>query len=252
MNDIQLVVPMAGLGSRFVEAGYKIPKPILPIGKLKMIEVVLRNLTSANVNKVIIVTKTEIAVGASLDALLAAYPLNVEIILIDETTDGPASTCMLAIEKLDLDKPLVIANSDQFLDTNMEVEYESWDGTNLGGVIWAMEDDSPKWSYVRTDLQGLALEVKEKKVISNLATCGVYGYSKARFFVDSYNEMVAAKDLTNNEFYVAPTYNYLIAKGEKIKVRDLGPAGKVMHGLGVPEDYELFLKSEVSLQFNIL
>ena len=108
-----------------------------------------------------------------------------------------------------------------------------------------MEDDSPKWSYVRTDVNGMAIEVREKVVISNLATCGVYAYSEAALFFEAYDEMVESNDRTNNEFYVAPTYNYLISKQKQILVRDLGKAGLVMHGLGTPEDYEKFLISGI-------
>jgi len=250
VKGIQVVIPMAGLGTRFVQDGYSIPKPILPIGNLKMIEVVLQNLTSNHVEKVVIVTKTEISQASSLPQLLSKYPFEVKIILIDETTDGPATTCVLAKNQLDMDKPLVIANSDQFLDTDMELEYDRWDVTTTDGIIWAMEDSSPKWSYVRTDTNGFAQEVREKIVISNLATCGVYAYSRAIEFFDAYDKMVATNDRTNNEFYVAPTYNYLIADGKRILVRDLGKAGTVMHGLGIPEDYEAFLLSGIPARLN--
>ena len=127
----------------------------------------------------------------------------------------------------------------------MNLEYENWDTALTDGIIWAMEDDSPKWSYVRTDVNGMAIEVREKVVISNLATCGVYAYSEAALFFEAYDEMVESNDRTNNEFYVAPTYNYLISKQKQILVRDLGKAGLVMHGLGTPEDYEKFLISGI-------
>jgi NDP-sugar pyrophosphorylase family protein len=245
MNQIQVVIPMAGLGSRFTQEGYTTPKPLLPIGNLKMIEVVLQNLTSDDVEKVVIVTKTVISEASSLPKLLAEYSFDVEIVLIDETTNGPATTCVLAKHHLDMNKPLVIANSDQYLDTDMKSEYQKWDELTMDGIIWAMEDDSPKWSYVRANRNGFAVEVKEKVVISNLATCGVYAYSKAEYFFQAYEAMVSADDCTNNEFYVAPTYNYLVRNGKKIYVRDLGKAGTVMHGLGIPEDYEAFLSSGI-------
>lgn len=245
MKSIQLLIPMAGLGSRFAQEGYSIPKPILPVGNLKMIELVIQNLTSSHVEKLVIVTKNEISESSALPHLLSHYPFEVQIILINETTDGPATTCALAKKHIDMDKPLVIANSDQFLDIDFEIEYMNWESTTSDGIIWAMEDDSPKWSYVRTDSNGHALEVREKVVISNLATCGVYAYTRASDFFQAYEKMVEVNDLTNNEYYVAPTYNYLIANGKRISVRDLGTAGTVMHGLGVPEDYQAFLSSGI-------
>lgn len=245
MKNIQLIVPMAGLGTRFTEKGYKIPKPILPIGSQRMIEIVLQNLTSHHVEKVVVVTKTEISESSSLPKLLTNFQCKVEIILVNETTEGPASTCFLAKNHIDLNKPLVIANSDQYLDTDISVQYENWDGADSDGLIWAMEDNSPKWSFVRTSDEGRALEIREKIVISKFATCGVYAFSKASDFFDAYLEMVHVNDRTNNEFYVAPTYNYLISRGKNIRVINLGPARTVMHGLGIPEDYEAFLASGI-------
>jgi len=250
MKDIQLVIPMAGLGSRFVDQGYSTPKPLLPIGQFKMIEIIIQNLAPANVGVVIVIANRAVAEAWGLHKLLARYNFDFEIILIDELTDGPASTCNLAQPALDMNSPLVIANSDQYLNTDMGLEYEAWLESGAEGVIWAMEDSSPKWSYVRSDDQMHALEVREKVAISNHATCGVYGYRFARDFFDSYEEMKAANDRTNGELYVAPSFNYLIERGKKVLVRNLGPTSQVMFGLGVPEDYEAFLKTEIASRFS--
>ena len=249
MKKIHLLIPMAGLGSRFTAEGYNTPKPLLPIGSFKMIEVVLRNLLSDQVGHVTLVANSKVAKDSNLASLLSTEDFSLDIITIDETTEGPAATCFLAQNSIDLDAPLIIANSDQFLDTNMSSEYREWLNAEVDGVIWAMEDSSTKWSYVRVDSSNLALEVREKEVISKLATCGVYGWTRAKDFFDSYKTMLEMNDRTNGEFYVAPTYNYLIAQEKKILVKNLGLTSKIMHGLGVPNDYETFLSSEVSKRF---
>jgi dTDP-glucose pyrophosphorylase len=249
VKNVQLLIPMAGLGSRFVSKGYSVPKPLLPIGRFRMIQVVLDNLLSSHVECVTLIISRQIADSCNFEELLKDYDLLFEIIQIDEITQGPASTCSLSRNNLNMDLPLVIANSDQFLDIDIKHEYTKWFESDADGVIWAMEDSSNKWSYVKTDLNGHATEVREKEVISNLATCGVYAFSKANDFFDSYDEMVSKDDRTNGEFYVAPTYNYLIDKGKKILVRNLGATSNIMHGLGVPDDYEKFISSTVSDRF---
>jgi dTDP-glucose pyrophosphorylase len=249
MKKIQLLIPMAGLGTRFSLEGYEISKPLLPIGRYKMIEVVLKNLLSKEVGSVTLVANSKVAADSNLESLLSTSSYGLEIITVDQTTEGPASTCYLTRNSIDYEAPLVIANSDQFLDTDMSQEYSQWLNSTVDGIIWAMEDTSPKWSYVKVDSNGFALEIKEKLVISNLATCGVYGFTRAGDFFESYESMLKVGDRTNGEFYVAPTYNYLISQNKRILVKNLGLTSKVMHGLGVPSDYETFLSSEIFKRF---
>jgi NDP-sugar pyrophosphorylase family protein len=240
---------MAGTGSRFKSAGYTTLKPLLPIGRIKMIELVIENLDSPAVSKIVLVALSDVIQSASLSDLSARYQNRIEIVSIDSLTDGPATTCMLARANLNEDDPLVIANSDQFLDVSMSQEYEEW---NEDGFVWCMNDDDPKWSYARLDENNNLVEIIEKVVISNLATCGVYGFAKAKYFFDAYIEMSARNDRTNGELYVAPTYNYLSSRGLKIRAKSLGKTATVMHGLGVPDDYETFLKTDIPAKLGLL
>jgi dTDP-glucose pyrophosphorylase len=111
-----------------------------------------------------------------------------------------------------------------------------------------MEDSDKKWSYVRQSSEGLVEEVREKEVISNVATVGIYGFSSANVMLEAFQEMFSAKDCTLGEYYVAPAYNYIIKQGHPVSVVNLGPVGTVMHGLGIPVDFESFLEKRVSRQ----
>lgn len=246
--SLQLVIPASGLGSRFSVQGYTTPKPLLPVGSKTMIETVLENLSHPKLSKVIVIMNSQQAKSANIEQLLSKRSPKVTLLTIDYLTDGPASTSIIAKPFLDPSLPLVIANSDQYLATDFKKEYEYLASNE--GVIWAMEDNDKKWSYVKVDGEMYATDLKEKEVISPYATCGVYGFAKASSFFNAYQEMVEHKDKVNNEYYVAPSYNYLIAKGERILVRNLGLTKDIMFGLGTPEDYEHFLTTPTMKSLN--
>lgn len=241
-SEIQIVLPMAGLGTRFTEAGYQTPKPLLPIHGVPMFKIVLGNIFSNKVSKVVVITRREWDLTGEIDQLAKSTNTKFRIVEIDYTTDGPASTVMLAQDLLDPDKPVVVANSDQYVNTSIETFYEKLVTSDAVGCIMTMNDKDPKWSFVKLDDQGHVSEVREKEVISNEATVGIYGFKKAQHMIDAINEMREANDRINAEFYVAPAYNYLIASGQAIDVFNTGDVRDVMFGLGIPRDYEFFVE----------
>jgi dTDP-glucose pyrophosphorylase len=243
---IQLVIPMAGLGSRFSEAGYALPKPLLPIHGVPMYKVVIANLMHESVSSITIVCPKKWGLGESIRALSDPLGVPVNVVEIDYITQGPAQTVMLAEPFLDSNLPVVTANSDQFINAELGPFYTSISSSGISGAILCMEDSDPKWSYVRLSNDGFVLDVREKQVVSNLATVGIYGFKSANIMFQGFIEMVAAGDSTNNEYYVAPSYRYLINNGLIVRMENLGPIGKVMYGLGVPNDYEAFLKDPTS------
>ena len=247
MRDIQLVVPMAGKGQRFAVAGYSGLKPLLPIHGQSMISVVLKNLYSEYLSDVILICQRETLETSNLRESLSWLDIPLTILCVDSITEGPADTVLRAKMAIKRDKPLVIANSDQFINGDLSKFYEETRNEDLGGVVLTMEDNDPKWSYARVDSFGHVIEVREKQVISNQATVGVYGFSRAEIAWGCFERMWQANDRTNNEFYVAPSYNYM--EGRKSKVLSLGTINDIMHGIGIPEDYEAFCNSAVSKDF---
>lgn len=247
MRDIQLVIPMAGRGQRFADAGYTELKPLLPIHGQSMISIVLKNLYSENLSDVILICQRETLENANLRESLDWLDVPLTILCVDSITQGPADTVLHARAAIKNDKPLVIANSDQFINGDLSEFYAETRNEQLGGVVLTMEDDDPKWSYARVDSNGNIVEVREKKVISNQATVGIYGFSRADIAWECFDKMWEANDKTNNEYYVAPSYNYM--EGKFSRVLSLGAINEIMHGIGIPEDYREFCNSQISIDF---
>ena len=240
-GDIQLVIPMAGEGKRFVERGYAIPKPLLPVAGRPMFELVVRNLVTSDVGSVVVACRGEWDIRIQADRLSEELAIPVSIVEVHGTTDGPAGTVELAAPHLRMNEPVVVANSDQFVQGDLAAFYASI-GQTYPGVVLAMEDDDPKWSYVRVNDEGLAEEIREKVLISHLATVGIYGFASAELMLQAFADMRAREDTTNGEYYVAPAYRYLFERRLPVKVINLCPIGDVMHGLGIPDDYTAFLE----------
>lgn len=245
-TPIQLVIPMAGLGTRFTNAGYTTPKPLLPVHGVPVYHVVLANLLHPDVTTVTIIAQHSWHLQDDIDRLNANLPQQVRLIEIDYTTGGPADTVELARPYLDPDLPVVTGNSDQYVDADLDGFYTRMRDPDLGGLILTMEDDDPKWSFAALDDDGYVTQVKEKQVISNYATVGIYGFQTADLMFHGFDLMRAAGDTHNGEYYVAPSYNHLINQGHRIAITHLGAFQTVMHGLGIPDDYERFVSHSAS------
>jgi NDP-sugar pyrophosphorylase family protein len=237
---------MAGRGSRFADAGYPKSKPLLEIHGVPMFQVVLANLITNDVSSVIIVAQESWGLSPLISDLSQRVDSHIELIEINHITSGPAETVLLSAPLIDHSKPLVVANSDQFVDFSMEHFYGRLTDPGVSGAVLTMEDSDPKWSYVRLDESGFIVETREKKVISEFATVGIYGFSKAGIAFEAIQQMIEAKALENGEYYVGPSFNYLSRDLGKVVNISLGPIGEKMHGLGIPKDFETFLQSAIA------
>ncbi len=240
---VNIVIPMAGRGSRFAERGYAFPKPLIEIKKMPMIQVVVNNLKLRGKHRFIFICQRDHYDKYSLDILLNNIAPDCEIKVIDGVTEGAACTVLLAKEYFDNDEELIIANSDQYIDTDINEFVEKARTAKADGSIMTFPSFHPKWSYAKTDKTGHVVEVAEKKPISNNATVGVYYFKKGSDFVKSAEQMIMKDARVNNEFYVCPVYNEAIANGLKTIIYSIKP--DQMYGLGTPEDLEAFLRSEI-------
>ena len=240
---LNIVIPMAGRGSRFVQAGFRTPKPLIPLGGRPIIEWVIDNIRPERPHRFYFLCLQEhLQSYPSLADKLRKLSPDSEIVPVTGITEGAACTVLLARNFVDNGQPLMIANSDQLVDLNIDDYLAVGDDPEVTGWLMTFVSDHPKWSYCRMSPQGTVTEVAEKKVISNEATVGIYNFRHGRDFVRAADEMIAANHRVNNEFYVAPCYNYLIARGARILVKRTGQEGAGMHGLGIPEDVNLFAK----------
>ncbi len=231
---------MAGRGSRFQEAGYAFPKPLIDINGKTMIEVVINNLKPKIDHKFIFICQKEHYEKYDLHNILKnATNNNFEVVQINGITQGAACTVLCAKEYINNDDNLLIANSDQFIENDIDGFIKKAQEGNKDGVIMTFTASHPKWSYARVDETGQVLETAEKKVISDNATVGIYYFKKGSDFVTSAESMIKKGIRHNNEFYVCPVYNEMIINGAKIYIDQIEV--KKIHGLGTPEDLDQFL-----------
>lgn len=238
---LTVVIPMAGRGSRFADAGYAVPKPLLPVHGVPMIELVVGNLTPSAPARFVFICRREHLDQYGFGAALRQAAPGCELVAIDAVTEGAACTVMLAEAVVDPDDVLVIANSDQWVDHDIDTHLARLRSERLDGLIMTMTAEDPKWSFVELDGEQRVTNVVEKEVVSTEATVGIYTFARAREFFAGARAMIAAEKRVNGEFYVAPVYNELIAQGARIGIDNIGADRAGMYGLGTPADYEDFL-----------
>lgn len=238
---INIVVPMAGMGSRFASAGYAKPKPFIDVNGKPMIQRVLENLAYPGARYILIARKEHLEAEAELVRQIERE-FNAVFLALDQLTEGTACTVLHARKFINNDEPLLIANSDQLVDMHIGDFIDDCSRRQLDGSILTFVDErrDPKWSFARTDDQGLVVEVQEKKAISEYATVGIYLYRRGRDFVDAAVDMFIARDRVNQEYYTCPTYNYAIRAGLRIGLYNIDV--QQMHGLGTPEDLNAYLR----------
>ena len=235
-TKLNVLIPMAGAGSRFASAGYTFPKPLIEVHGKPMIQVVVENLNmEANF---IYIVQQEHYEKYNLKYLLNLITPNCKIVQVNSLTEGAACTTLLAKEFIDNDEHLIIANSDQFMEWNSNETMYAFGADSIDGGILTFHATHPKWSYARLDDNGFVSEVAEKKVISEHATVGVYYWNKGSDYVKYAEQMIEKNVRVNNEFYVAPVYNEAIADGKKIRIKEI----QKMWGIGTPEDLNYFLE----------
>ena len=239
-GKMNVLIPMAGAGSRFEQAGYTFPKPLIDVNGKPMIQRVVDNL-NIDARHIFIVQKSHYEKYA-LKHMLNLIAPNCEIVQVEGMTEGAACTTLLAKEFINNDEPLVLANSDQYVEWDSNQFMYSAMADDIDGSILTFEATHPKWSYARLNDDGFVVEVAEKKPISKHATVGVYFWRRGSDYVKSAESMISKNIRVNNEFYVCPVYNEALLDGARVKTFHIDK----MWGLGTPEDLDVFLKHEIN------
>jgi HAD superfamily hydrolase (TIGR01509 family) len=236
-DKMNILIPMAGAGTRFQQAGYTFPKPLIDVNGKPMIQVVVDNI-NIDANYIFVVQK-EHREKYNLDALLKLITPKCTIVEVDGITEGAACTTLLAKEFINNDEPLLMANSDQFAEWDSNEFMYKMNEQNVDGGIVTFKATHPKWSFAKVDEYGYVTEVAEKNPISTDATVGIYYWTKGSDYVKYAEEMIANNIRTNNEFYVCPVFNQAINDGKKIKSFNI----EKMWGLGTPEDLKHYIQN---------
>jgi NDP-sugar pyrophosphorylase family protein len=241
---INIVIPMAGQGLRFKNAGYLTPKPFIEINGKSLIEIVLDNLAIPDAKYYLLARSEHLeSQKAKVESIKSNY--QVIFISIDKLTEGSACSVLYAHDFFNNTSPLLIANSDQFIQFDVNQYITDCHARNLDGSILTFSEPNknPKWSYAKIDSNGYVTEVAEKNAISQYATSGLYYFAQGNHFVNGAIDMVVRNDRVNQEFYTCPVYNYLIARDMKIGIFNIQKEG--MYGLGTPEDLLFFVNNKI-------
>jgi len=236
-EKLNVLIPMAGAGSRFEQAGYTFPKPLIEVNGKPMIQVVIENL-NLDANYIYVVQKSH-REKYNLDTLLNLLTPGCKIVETNELTEGAACTALLSKKYIDSDAPLFFANSDQFVEWDSNEFMYKMQETNSDGGIVSFPATHPKWSFAKVDENGLVTEVAEKKPISNIATVGFYYWKHGSDFVKYAEQMIEKNIRVNNEFYVCPVFNEAIKDKKHIRTFNVSK----MWGLGTPEDLKYYLEN---------
>ena len=237
-EKLNVLIPMAGAGSRFEQAGYTFPKPLIDVKNQPMIQVVVDNL-NIEANYIYIVQKKH-REKYNLDALLNLITPGCNIVEVDGLTEGAACTALLAKEFINNDNPLFFANSDQFVEWDSNEFMYKMQETNADGGIVTFKAIHPKWSFAKVNENGLVTEVAEKNPISDNATVGYYFWKYGSDFVKYAEQMIEKNIRVNNEFYVCPVFNQAIDDGKEIRTFNT----EKMWGLGTPEYLKYYLENK--------
>lgn len=240
---IEIVIPMAGLGQRFSAAGFTMPKPLIDVLGKPMIQWVVENLKpKSRASHFTFICNQQHLVDYQLETFLSSIAPGANVIPVPKVTEGAACTVLLAQTSFGKDRPVLIANSDQWIESDIDQFLDAADKERSDGFIMTFPANETKWSYAKVNADGFVTAVAEKDPISEHATVGIYYFRRGSDLVRCAESMIEKNIRTNGEFYVCPIYNELIAERKRVRLFEI--RREAMHGLGTPEDLARFLASE--------
>ena len=237
---INVVIPMAGRGSRFTAAGYTIPKPLIEIDGRPMIELVTENVRPAEAHRFIYICLKEHMEEYDLQHTLEKIAPGCIVIPVDHVTEGAACTVLLAEEYINTDERMMIANSDQLAEYPIDEYLKKEEG--FDGLIMTVKAKGTNFSFIQYDQEDRVTLIREKEQISDEATVGIYNFARGKDYVTYADRMIRQNMRINGEFYVAPVYNLLIEDGKRIAYCNIGKFAEAMRGLGTPEELNAYLE----------
>lgn len=243
---MQIIIPMAGRGQRFAEVGFKEPKPLIPLNGVPMIRRVLDSLNAPQGSEFTFVTRRydnedhNWALNKALKDFVLEKDFIGHTVTIDYVTEGAACTCLLAKEYLDQSEPLCIFDCDLIYHWGDQWWNFTRDDSIDGGTA-CFKDDNPACSFLVEDHRGRVVRTAEKQVISNNRMVGSHYWALGADFVAAAEYNIKNNLRTNNEFYISPTWNYLIDVGRIIK--PFHSLREMYSPVGTPKDLEAYLGS---------
>lgn len=238
-----LLIPMAGLGQRFINQGFHMPKPLIMVDNQHIIDWSFKSINHEDYN-LIFITRKEQCNSFGLDEVLKQkFGQDITILKLDHMTEGTVCSCLFAEELINNDAPLVIYTLDVYFEPCFDINKINQDDD---GHILVFKSNNKAYSYVELDENNFVIKTAEKDVISENAAVGIYYFKHGSKFVEKAKEMISKNLRTNNEFYVSPLYNLLVEDNLKISVSQVDK----MYLMGTPEELSFFQKN-INIKFGM-
>lgn len=213
---MNIIIPIGGANKADDETEYI--KSLQEIERKTVLQHVFESLKSVETTHFIVVIKRSDANKYHLDDIARLLRPGTEVVIAENQTMGAACTCMLAVDNLDMDEPLLITGSDQILLEPPEKILKSFRKNGYDGGVAIFDDVHPRWSYVKLDEHEHVIEAAEKHPISRNAVAGFYYYKKAAFFFNAAKEMIRKNANVNGSFFICPAFNEMVLRQQTIGV----------------------------------
>lgn len=230
-----IIIPMAGLSSRFTKSGYTLPKYMLYIDNKSLFRLAVESFEKYfKLSKFTFICRDVYCTKQFIESECKLIGIDNYRIIVTEPTSGQAETVHVGLKHIDKDEDILIFNIDTFRPNYTLPE-------NLGdGYLECFTGEGNNWSYAKTKdgtVNSDVIETAEKQQISNFCSTGIYYFNKVSDFEKAFIE---CNDNTNNERYVAPLYNCMIKDGKKIKVNLIDKSEVIF--CGTPEEYNKYMR----------
>ena len=243
MRNLHIIMPMAGEGSRFRDAGWTTPKPLI---ELKGKPLFVRAIESVKVPgvemKYSFIVRTEHIDLYGIDKSIKAILPDAQVYSVEKTTRGAVETCMIAEENIADSEAVVVMDCDlefrspgyrRLIENALSMDAE----LARGGVLVSFTSQLPKYSYAEVGDDGLVKRTAEKEVISDHALCGAYFFASGRQFKEIAHRLINAPVMEKPEFYVSLLYNYMLRDGDPVRLAEM----EMYRSYGTPEELSQWL-----------
>lgn len=243
MRHLHIIMPMAGEGSRFANAGWTTPKPLIELHGEPLFKHAISSVTADGIQmKYSFIVRQEHIDKYGIDKGIKAFLPEANIFSVMKTTRGAVETCLMAESAIADDDAVIVMDCDlefrssRFIEIIKEILSLPLEQAN-GGALVSFESDQPKYSYAEVGKDGLVIRTAEKEVISSHALCGAYFFSTGKRFKEIAHQLLNEPEFKKPEYYVSLLYNYMLAAGEKVQLAQM----EEYYSYGTPEELQRYL-----------
>lgn len=234
---------MAGEGSRFLKAGWTIPKPLIELNGISLFKRAINSVYIENAPmKYSFIVRQEHIDQYKIDQQIKKLLPEAKIFVTQKTTRGAVETCLMAESAIDQNDSIIVMDCDlefrsiHFISNIKEVLSKNINEVN-GGLLVSFNSSEPKYSYAEIGENNIVKRTVEKEVISSHALCGAYFFSSANGFLNAAHQLLNEPAFTKPEYYVSLLYNYLLKNGETVKISEM----EKFYSYGTPDELKRYM-----------